>query len=59
VVSLWNRAPASARITALMWTPAYYRAETERLRALAPWRNYRVQAAALLILTAAVVVMFR
>jgi solute:Na+ symporter, SSS family len=59
VVSLGNPAPLSARSKAVMWTPAHYRAETERLRAVAPWRNYRVQAAGLLILTAAVVVTFR
>ena len=59
IVSLWKPAPVSAGTTALMWTPAYYRAETARLRALAPWRNYRVQAAGLLVLTAVVVVLFR
>jgi solute:Na+ symporter, SSS family len=61
VASVWNRhrAPASAVASALVWTPAHYRAETERLRAVAPWHNYRVQAAGLLILTAIVVVIFR
>ena len=59
VVSLWNRAPASTAAAALVWTPAHYRAETERLQTVAPWRNYRVQAAVLLILTAIVVVIFR
>lgn len=58
-VSSWKRAPASAAASALVWTPAYYRAETERLRSVAPWRNYRVQAMVLLILTAVVVVIFR
>ncbi|HEV2444212.1 MAG TPA: sodium/solute symporter [Steroidobacteraceae bacterium] len=61
VASMWNRhrAPASAVASALVWTPAHYRAETERLRAVAPWRNYRVQAVGLLILTAVIVVCFR
>jgi len=59
IVSLWNAAPVSSRIASLMWTPAHYRAETQRLRPLPAWRNYRVQAAALLILTAAVVIVFR
>ncbi|MHB8813909.1 MAG: sodium:solute symporter family transporter [Steroidobacteraceae bacterium] len=61
VASTWNRnrAPPSAVASALVWTPAHYRAETERLRSVAPWRNYRVQAVGLLILTAIVVVIFR
>jgi solute:Na+ symporter, SSS family len=58
-VSLLRRAPASAVASELVWTPAHYRAETQRLRSVAPWRNYRVQALCLLILTAAVVVVFR
>lgn len=59
VASRWHRAPASAITSALVWTPAHYRAETERLRSVALWRNYRAQAVALLILTAIVVVIFR
>ena len=59
VVSSSNSAPASAVASALIWTPAHYRAETERLRSVAFWRNYRMQAVALLILTAVVVVIFR
>ena len=59
IVSWWNPAAPSAMASALVWTPAHYRAETERLRSVAPWRNYRVQALALLILTAVVVVIFR
>ena len=59
VASWWSRTPASAIASALVWTPAHYSAETERLRAVAPWRNYRVQAVALLILTAIVVIIFR
>lgn len=58
-VSSWNPAPQSAVASALVWTPAHYRAETERLRSVALLRNYRVQAAALLVLTAIVVVIFR
>ena len=59
LVSSWNPAPRSAVAAELVWTPAYYRAETERLRSVASWRNYRIQAAGLLILTAIVVVIFR
>jgi solute:Na+ symporter, SSS family len=59
IVSLRSRAPTSAVASALVWTPAHYRAETERLRSVALWRNYRMQAVVLLILTAIVVVIFR
>jgi solute:Na+ symporter, SSS family len=59
VVSRWKSAPASAIAVTLVWTPAHYREETERLRSVALWRNYRVQAMGLLILTAVVVVLFR
>ncbi|HEX5461640.1 MAG TPA: sodium/solute symporter [Steroidobacteraceae bacterium] len=59
VVSCWNPAPVSAAISRLVWTPAYYREETERLRSVALWRNYRAQALGLLILTAIIVVVFR
>src|SRR6185437_16344310 len=50
VGSAWKPGAASAMASALVWTPAYYREETERLRAVAPWRNYRMQALGLLIL---------
>jgi SSS family solute:Na+ symporter len=59
VVSRWNPAPASAIAVALVWTPAHYHAETQRLRSVALWRNYRVQAGGLLLLTAIVVFIFR
>jgi solute:Na+ symporter, SSS family len=59
VVSSWTPAPVSAVASALVWTPAHYRAETERLRSVALWRNYRMQALGLLILTAIVVIIFR
>ncbi|HEY1890813.1 MAG TPA: sodium:solute symporter [Steroidobacteraceae bacterium] len=59
VVSLRSRAAPSAVASALVWTPAHYRAETQRLRSVALWRNYRAQALVLLVLTAIVVVIFR
>src|SRR5581483_1926809 len=59
MVSSWSRSPRSAVASELVWTPAYYRAETERLRSVAFWRNYRTHAVGLLILTAIVVVIFR
>jgi len=57
-VSLWSGRPAE-RVDSVIWTAAYFRAESERLRAVPVWRNYRVQAALLLLLTACVVVAFR
>jgi SSS family solute:Na+ symporter len=58
-VSRRRPAPASAIASALVWTPAHYREETERLRSVPLWRNYRAQAVCLLLLTAVVVVIFR
>ena len=55
-VSLWRRQPAEA---VLVWTPQFFHAESVRLAAEPLWRNYRVLAAVLLALTAAVVVAFR
>lgn len=43
----------------IIWTRAYFRAESEHLRAVSLWRNYRVQAGLLLVLTALIVVAFR
>ena len=43
----------------VIWTKAYFRDESARLRGMPAWRNYRVQAALLLILTAGVVIVFR
>jgi SSS family solute:Na+ symporter len=43
----------------LVWTIGYFRAESARLRSVPAWRNYRVQALLLLVVTACVVVIFR
>jgi len=51
--------PPKAAAESLSWSRAYFRAESERLRSLPAWRNYRVQAVLLLVLTACVVVAFR
>lgn len=59
IVSRRQRSRTSAAASALVWTPAHYREETRRLGSVAPWRNYRVQAAMLLILTAVIVLIFR
>jgi SSS family solute:Na+ symporter len=59
IASRWRPARLSAIAAALVWTPGHYREETERLRSVPLWRNYRVQAVSLLALTAVVVVVFR
>lgn len=58
-VSASSAPPPPAQVAALLWTPAFYRAETRELAALPWWQNYRVQALALLLLTAAIVWSFR
>ena len=58
-VSLRHPAPPSAAVDALVWSSADYRAETQRLRGLSPFSNYRLQGLALLLLTALIVVAFR
>lgn len=45
--------------TALVWTPAFFRAETAELRGVPVWKNYRWLSVALLILTAWIVWAFR
>jgi solute:Na+ symporter, SSS family len=57
-VSRW-RGASEAPPEAVIWSRAYFRAESESFSSLPLWRNYRVQAAVLLLLTACVVVVFR
>jgi len=57
-VSWWTRGRQS-KGQSLIWTLGHFRAESEHLRAVPLWRNYRVHAALLLVLTAYVVVAFR
>jgi SSS family solute:Na+ symporter len=58
-VSLGKPAPLSAAGAATMWQVSYSRAEHLRLRGVPLWQDYRFLAAALLALTAAVVIVFR
>ncbi|MGA8708056.1 MAG: sodium/solute symporter [Steroidobacteraceae bacterium] len=58
VASLMARQQASPQVEALMFTAAALRADSAQLAGVPPWRNYRVQAAALLLLTALVVIAF-
>jgi solute:Na+ symporter, SSS family len=55
----WWRPDARAAPEGVIWTRAYFRAESERLKHVPAWRNYRVQGALLLLLTACVVIVFR
>lgn len=57
--SLTAPAPAPEKIAALIWTSDYWRAESASLAEVAWWKNYRVQSAILLALTAAVVWTYR
>lgn len=58
-VSLWKRSPLPAEAAALMWSGAQFRAESARLKAAGWLADYRVQAMALLALTAVIVIAFR
>lgn len=57
--SLLGAPPRAEQVDALLWTPAFYRAETATLAALPWWQNYRVLSVLLLALTAAIVWVFR
>jgi SSS family solute:Na+ symporter len=56
-VSLATRVAGAG--SALVWTPAFFHAESAELRREPLWRNYRVQAVALLSVTAVIVFIFR
>lgn len=58
-VSLWRRSALSVDAAALVWSGAQFRAESLRLKTVALLANYRVQAAALLAVTACIVFAFR
>jgi solute:Na+ symporter, SSS family len=58
-VSVRHPAAASASRDATMWRHEFRRAEKARLAHVPPWQDYRFLAAALLVLTAAVVFAFR
>jgi solute:Na+ symporter, SSS family len=59
VVSLLSAPQPLAKISPLMWTPSFYKAETESLRSQPWWQNYRTLSLVLLILTAMLVFSFR
>lgn len=59
IASLLSAPPAADKTETLMWTRADFDAETRSLAGQPLWQNYRVQAAALLALTAVIVWVFR
>jgi SSS family solute:Na+ symporter len=58
VVSLRTAPPPLEKTEGLMWTPAFFRAETRELEGVPFYKNYRVQSAALVAVTAVIVVWF-
>lgn len=59
VASLQRPGRGSAVSEATMWTLDFSRSERVRLRNTPFWQDYRIQAAVLLVLTAAIVIIFR
>ena len=57
-VSLQTAPPPAEKTDGLTWTPAFFRAESEALKGVPFWKNYRIQSVALVAVTAVVVVMF-
>lgn len=57
--SLSAPAPSAERLAGLIWTPAYWRAETAALAGVPAWQNYRWLSVALLALTGMLVFVFR
>jgi solute:Na+ symporter, SSS family len=55
-VSLATEAPARHELEGLMWTRETWRNETEELRGKPAWKNYRVQALVMGVITVALVV---
>ncbi len=58
-VSLQRPERVSALSEATMWTLEFSRSERARLQYTSFWKDYRVQSAVLLVLTAAIVIIFR
>ncbi|MDJ0841670.1 MAG: sodium:solute symporter [Acidobacteriota bacterium] len=59
LVSLATAEPDAAKVEACTWTAALYREDGEALRGLPWYRNYRLGALVLLVITAVVVIAFR
>jgi len=58
VVSLMGEAPDAAMVNEMTWSPAFFHEESKEM-ALLPWYlNYRIQATALIAVTAVIVILF-
>ena len=57
-VSARTEAPDPAAVAAYIWTPKTYAVETEALRGMPWWQNYRYQFAALIGVTTAILIAF-
>ena len=57
-VSLLTTPAPDEKTEGLIWSPALWRTETERLKTVPAWKNYRYQAALLFATTMAVVIWF-
>jgi SSS family solute:Na+ symporter len=58
VVSLLSEVPPAEKTDELTWRTEMWHAETEELMELPAWQNYRYQAGALFLTTAAIVIWF-
>jgi SSS family solute:Na+ symporter len=57
-VSLRTAAPDREAVAAYIWTPKTYQAESEVLRTLPWWQNYRIQFAVLIAVTTLILIAF-
>lgn len=57
-LSTMQTAPDPTTIEDVTWTPAIWRADTQELKSVPLWANYRAQSVVLLVLTVLVVVLF-
>jgi SSS family solute:Na+ symporter len=55
-ISLLTTGPTQSEVSALTWSPAYWRRESEQLKRTAWYLDYRYQSAALLVLALGIVV---
>jgi SSS family solute:Na+ symporter len=59
LVSVSLATATGGAVSKLVWTPAFFRLESQELGREPLWRNYRAQAVALLTLTGVIVYIFR
>lgn len=56
VVSLLTAPPSDEKVKNFVWTKSFFNAETQELKVVPWYKNYRIQSGILLVLTAAVVI---